>query len=214
MKEPRLHCLTTDLPAVSHSEQAQAFCEGGASLIQMRAKQLAFGDHLREAGKVAHVCHEFGAVFIVNDSPEIAFQVGADGVHLGKKDVSPARARELLGSEALVGGTVNSLSDAERLVGEGVCDYAGVGPFRQTMTKENLAPILPVRELPTILETLHETPAFVIGGIRICDVSGILSFGARGVAVCSALFAQGEPVAGKVSRFLDKLNSSRDAQAA
>ena len=214
MKEPRFHCLTTDLPAVSHFEQAQAFCEGGASLIQMRAKQLAFDDHLREAGRVARVCHEFGAVFIVNDSPEIAFQVGADGVHLGKKDVSPARARKMLGPQALVGGTVNSLSDAERLVCDGVCDYAGVGPFRQTMTKENLAPILVAQELRTILKTLGETPALVIGGIRIGDVSGILSLGARGVAVCSALFAQGKPVAANVSRFLNELNSIRDAQAA
>ena len=214
MKEPRLHCLTTDLPVVSHFEQAQAFCEGGASLIQMRAKQLAFDDHLREAGKVARVCHEFGAVFIVNDSPEIASQVGADGGHLGKKDVSPARARKMLGPQALVGGTVNSLSDAERLVCDGVCDYAGVGPFRQTMTKENLAPILVAQELRTILKTLGETPALVIGGIRIGDVSGILSLGARGVAGCSAWFALGEPVAGNASRFLNELNSIRDAQAA
>ncbi len=86
MKLPRLHCLTTDLPNCFHEEQSRAFCEGGARLVQMRSKQLSFTDHLREAEDVARVCREFGAVFIVNDSPEIALRGGADGVHLGKKD--------------------------------------------------------------------------------------------------------------------------------
>jgi thiamine-phosphate pyrophosphorylase len=179
----------------------------------MRSKQLSFTDHLREAEDVARVCREFGAVFIVNDSPEIALRGGADGVHLGKKDFSPTRARTLLGPEALIGSTVNSLSEAERLVAEGVCDYAGVGPFRQTTTKKNLALVLAIEELRSILEVLCDTPTFVIGGMRPRDVFGVLSLGAYGVAVCSALFVEGEPVAENASRFLNELNSSRDAQA-
>ena len=139
---PRLQCLTTDLSDVSHAEQTRVFCEAGASWVQIRSKSLSFSEYLIAAQTSARVCQEFGALFIVNDSPEIALRAQADGVHLGSNDLSPKLAREILGSKVLIGGTVNSMADAEVLVADGVCDYAGVGPFRYTGTKQNLAPVL------------------------------------------------------------------------
>ena len=205
---PRLQCLTTDLSDVSHAVQTRVFCEAGASWVQIRSKSLSFSEYLIAAQTSARVCQEFGALFIVNDSPEIALRAQADGVHLGSNDLSPKLAREILGSKVLIGGTVNSMADAEVLVADGVCDYAGVGPFRYTGTKQNLAPVLDSEELRSIILALGAIRSFVIGGLEPDDVDNVLSFGAYGMAVCNALFEDGNPSTCDISRFVDAVSSS------
>lgn len=205
---PRFQCLTTDLSDVSHAEQTRAFCEAGARWVQIRSKTLSFSEYLIVAQTSARVCQEFGALFIVNDSPEIALRVEADGVHLGSHDLSPKLAREILGSKVLIGGTVNSMEDAEVLVADGVCDYAGVGPFRYTGTKQNLAPVLDSEELRSIILSLGTIPSFLIGGLEPDDVDNVLSFGAHGMAACNALFEDGNPSACNIGRFVDAVSSS------
>ena len=205
---PRLQCLTTDLSDVSHAEQTRVFCEAGTSWVQIRSKSLSFSEYLIAAQTSARVCQEFGALFIVNDSPEIALRAQADGVHLGSNDLSPKLAREILGSKVLIGGTVNSMADAEVLVADGVCDYAGVGPFRYTGTKQNLAPVLDSEELRSIILALGAIRSFVIGGLEPDDVDNVLSFGAYGMAVCNALFEDGKPSTCDISRFVDAVSSS------
>ena len=205
---PRFQCLTTDLLDVSHAEQTRVFCETGARWVQIRSKFLSFSEYLIAAQTSARVCQEFGALFIVNDSPEVALRAQADGVHLGSNDLSPKLAREILGSKVLIGGTVNSMADAEVLVADGVCDYAGVGPFRYTGTKQNLAPVLDSEELRSIILALGAIRSFVIGGLEPDDVDNVLSFGAYGMAVCNALFEDGKPSTCDISRFVDAVSSS------
>ena len=77
-------------------------------------------------------------------------KTGADGVHLGKNDMSPSDARKILGNGYIIGGTANTLDDIERLIKEGV-DYIGLGPFRYTETKKNLSPILGIDGYKKIL---------------------------------------------------------------
>ena len=205
---PRFQCLTTDLSDVTHAEQTRAFCEAGARWVQIRSKSLSFSEYLIAAQAVALVCQEFEALFIVNDSPEIALRVQADGVHLGSDNLSPKLAREILGPKVLIGGTVNSMADAEVLVADGVCDYAGVGPFRFTGTKQNLAPVLNSEELRSIILSLGTIPSFVIGGLDPDDVDDVLSSGAYGMAACNALFEDGNPSACGISRFVDAVSLS------
>ena len=205
---PRLQCLTTDLSDVSHAKQTRVFCEAGARWVQIRSKSLSFSEYLIAAQTSARVCQEFGALFIVNDSPEIALRAQADGVHLGGNDLSPKLAREILGSKVLIGGTVNSMADAEVLAAGGICDYAGVGPFRYTGTKQNLAPVLDSEELRSIILALGTIRSFVIGGLEPDDVDNVLSFGAYGTAVCNALFEDGKPSTCDISRFVDAVSSS------
>lgn len=204
MSEPRLQCLTRDLPdGASHARQARAFCEAGARWVQLRSKTLRGEELLSEASETAETCAEFGAVFILNDYPEAAASVGASGVHLGANDSDPVRVSAAYGADLVLGGTVNSCSDAVEFVGKGVCAYAGVGPFRATVTKENHAPVLTEDDLLAIHEVLSPIPAYVIGGVTPEDVEGILSMGYAGVAVCGALFDEaGEPSAEQVRRFL------------
>ncbi len=206
MKLPRLLCLTKDSPNLSHAEQASLFCEGGARFVQIRSKCLSFEEHLVEAASVVRVCRKFDACCIVNDSPEVALKIKANGVHLGNRDSTPELARDLLGSEAIIGGTVNSWREADNLLSKGVCDYAGVGPFRSTCTKVNLAPILSAEELREIIDYLSEIPSFVIGGLRSEDAREVLSSGAHGLAVCGTLFTEGKSVPQNVSCVLAELN--------
>jgi len=208
MTLPRLQCLTTDLSDVSHAEQTRAFCDAGARWVQIRSKSLSFSEYLYAAESSASVCQDFDAVFIVNDSSEVAFRAQADGVHLGSNDLSPQLARDILGPDILIGGTVNSMTDAEVLVADGVCDYAGVGPFRYTGTKQNLAPVLDSEELRSIILTLGTIPSFVIGGVEPNDADKVLSFGAYGMAACNALFEDGNPSACGIRRFVDAVNNS------
>ena len=208
MNFPRFQCLTTDLSDVSHAEQTRAFCEAGARWVQIRSKSLSSSEYLIAAQTSARVCQEFEALFIVNDSSEVALRAQADGVHLGSNDLSPKLAREILGPKVLIGGTVNSMADAEVLVADGVCDYAGVGPFRFTGTKQNLAPVMDSEELRSIILALETIPSFVIGGLEPGDVDNVLSFGAYGMAACNALFGDGNPSACDISRFVDAVSSS------
>lgn len=210
---PRFQCLTTDLSDVSHAEQTRAFCGAGARWVQIRSKSLSFSEYLIAAQSSARVCQEFGALFIVNDSPDVALRAQADGVHLGSNDLSPKLAREILGPKVLIGGTVNSMVDAEVLVADGVCDYAGVGPFRFTGTKQNLASVLDSEELRSIILALGTIPSFVIGGLEPDDVDNVLSFGAYGMAACNALFEDGNPSACGISRFVDAVSSSSNLAA-
>ncbi len=176
--------------------------------MQIRSKSLSFTEYLIAAQSTVRVCRKFGVIFIVNDSPEIALRVHADGVHLGGNDLSPKLAREILGPKALIGGTVNSMKDAEILVADGVCDYAGVGPFRYTGTKRNLAPVLDAQEIRSIILELGTIPSFVIGGLEPGDVDSVLSFGAHGMAACSALFQNGKPSPLGLRRFFDAVSCS------
>lgn len=188
-----LHVLTLDLPGRSHAEQAEAACAGGAKWIQFRTKTLTGEARLAEARAVVSVCRAHGAVCIINDTPALALEAGADGVHLGKEDLSPVEARKILGPSAIIGVTVNFPEDAERVVREGVADYAGVGPWRFTTSKAKLAPVLSPEALRGLIATMAPLPCVVIGGVTVADVSAIRALGAHGVAVSSGIVAAPDP---------------------
>lgn len=189
----RLQVLTLDLPNRTHAEQAEFACRGGAKWIQFRTKTLSGKARIAEAKAVVSVCRAHGAICIINDSPELALACGADGVHLGKEDMSPVEARDLLGPRKIIGVTVNFPEDAERVVREGVADYAGVGPWRFTTSKAKLAPVLAPEALRALIATMAPLPCVVIGGVTVADVSAIRALGAHGVAVSSGIVAAEDP---------------------
>ncbi len=176
---------------MSFLDQALAFLAGGSKCVQLRAKTMGGEEILPLAHRIQECCDMNHAQLIVNDHPRIAKAVGA-GVHLGQTDGDPMSARRLLGDQALLGQTVNSIEAAKRAVQVGVADYAGVGPWRFTTTKTKLAPVLDLGTIRQIIEILHPIPAILIGAVRLSDVPAILDCGAHGLAVSSALFdAQG-----------------------
>lgn len=194
-------CLTQDALPFGHVDQARRLCAAGARLVQLRMKNAAPETWLATARGVVAVCREHGALCIVNDSVEIALAAGADGVHLGKLDLDWREARRRLGPDRLLGGTVNSADDAARAVASCCLDYVGVGPLRLTTTKQNLAPVLGIEGVGALVAGLGHLPAWVIGGVQPGDLPAVQATGAAGVAVSSALYADGD-VARRFQTFL------------
>lgn len=185
----RFHYLTQDLPEVTHQELAQIVCENGIRWIQLRVKNKPFDEWLQIAKEVKAICNRFQTVLIINDNVEICKEVNADGVHLGKNDMSVAEARNILGSNKIIGGTANSIEDIIQLESEGA-DYIGLGPYKYTTTKKNLSPLLGIDGYNQIIQSSNhpiKIPIIAIGGIQTEDVQPLLNTGVYGIAVSSAI---------------------------
>jgi thiamine-phosphate pyrophosphorylase len=189
----RLQFLTLDASPLSHRAQALAALEGGVRWIQLRAKHLPEEIWVAEATAIAELCRDYGAMFIVNDSPRVALRAEADGVHLGADDASPAEARAMLGDFAFVGVTLNEPAHLSRIQGVRV-DYAGVGPLRPTASKEKLAPIHSAESLAALIAAAAPLPCYAIGGVTAADFPAVRALGAHGLAVSAAIALAADPV--------------------
>ncbi|MFN8296157.1 MAG: thiamine phosphate synthase [Chitinophagales bacterium] len=185
----RFHYLTQDLPEVTHQELVQIACENGIRWIQLRVKNKPMDEWLQIAKEVKAICDGFQTVLIINDNVEICKTVNADGVHLGKDDMSVAEARNILGRNKIIGGTANSIEDVIQLENDGA-DYIGLGPYKYTITKKNLSPVLGIEGYHQIIQSSNhpiKTPIIAIGGIQTEDVQPLLNTGVYGIAVSSAI---------------------------
>ncbi len=168
-----------------------AAVEGGASLVQLREKTAPPDEKRAAAQAVREVCQSHGVPFLVNDDPEFARHVDADGVHVGRGDPSPRIARALLGPKALVGVTVYGKVDEEAAAESAGADYIGVGPFFPSPTKPE-EPELPLHVLDQIVHR-SRLPVFAIGGITQDNAGLLARHGVAGVAVVSAIMAAANP---------------------
>jgi len=184
-------CITQDGLSLSHEDQAEQLCRVGARWIQFRHKGATLEAWTKVACEVVAVCRSFGAICIVNDSVDVALAAKADGVHLGKLDEGWGEARQRLGRSLLLGGTVNNADDAAEALAADSLDYVGVGPWRHTTTKKNLAPVLGEPGVRSLVAMLDGIPSWVIGGILPADLAAVRATGAAGVAVASGLFRGG-----------------------
>lgn len=192
MVYPRLQFLTLDASPHSHREQVRMALEGGVQWIQLRAKNLSELEWIQTAQEAAHLCKDFGATLIINDSPMVAYEVEADGVHLGPHDCSPAEARKILGEYAIVGVTLNNLNHLEVLKAARV-DYAGVGPVHFTQSKTNLAPVHSDESLKDLINKAV-VPCYAIGGVTAQDWPNLKTLGAHGIAVSGAIALADDPI--------------------
>ncbi|WP_027067131.1 thiamine phosphate synthase [Maribacter sp. Hel_I_7] len=180
---PTLHYISQGSTPQEHLENIQKACSSGAELVQLRLKNQSEKVVLETAQQARKITSKFQVLLIINDHYKIAAAVKADGVHLGKLDSCPTKARKELASWQLIGGTANTLEDCKTLIHKKV-DYIGLGPFRFTKTKKNLSPVLGMNGYLTILEELKtELPVIAIGGIVIDDVSELMKTGIHGIAV-------------------------------
>ncbi|WP_044204542.1 thiamine phosphate synthase [Flammeovirga sp. OC4] len=204
----KLHYISTEKKDKNHLQHIQEACEAGCRWIQLRAKDISTEDYIALAKKAKVITNLHNAILLINDRPDVAKAVNADGVHVGKEDISPAEAREILGEGKVVGGTANTIEDIQRLYDYGV-DYIGLGPFRFTQTKKKLSPILGLEGYQSLLDECKErgidTPIIAIGGIEVTDVENILKTGVHGIAV-SGVIANAINPAGVVTVMNDILN--------
>jgi thiamine-phosphate pyrophosphorylase len=169
---------------------------GGVDVVQLREKHLE-DDFLAEAASVAaDACDAHGALFILNDRPDIAAAVRADGVHLGQHDMPIADARKIVGPEMLVGLSTHTPSEIDQAVpitpdGSLFVDYIGVGPVHATPTKLGRPPVGP--ELVSYASAHAHVPFFAIGGIDSENVLTVLDAGASRICVLRAICDAREP---------------------
>lgn len=182
----RLQYISQETVEGSHTDHIRKACEAGCNWIQLRIKDLPEQNILPVAIQAKNICDQYGARLIINDYPHIAVAVEAAGVHVGKADMSVARARAITGPHMIVGGTANTAEDIIRHAADSA-DYVGLGPFRFTTTKKNLSPVLGSAGYIKIIAALQQLritiPVIAIGGILTEDIPGLIRSGIHGVAV-------------------------------
>jgi thiamine-phosphate pyrophosphorylase len=167
-----------------------AALRGGVDIVQLRAKH-ASDDAIVAAGRRFAVrCAAHGALFILNDRPDLVVAVGADGVHVGQDDESVAGARELVGPEAIVGLSTHTPQQIAAAASTDV-DYIGVGPVHRTPTKPGRAAV--GLELVAAAAASAAPPCFAIGGIDAGNVDAVRDAGATRIAVVRALTEAADP---------------------
>ena len=189
LHDARLY-LVGDRQAVSDAlEPALA---GGVDLFQLRDKDASDEELLEAAERARRLCAARGALFIVNDRPDLALRAGADGVHVGQRDTPVMGARATVGSDAIVGLSTHSMQQAQRGARSGA-DYIAVGPVHRTPTKEGRAAI---GLQPLRYAAVHvELPWFAIGGIDQSNVGEVVTAGARRIVVVRAIAQADDPEA-------------------
>ena len=193
----RLQFITHFTDKYSYYDSAMMALEGGCQGIQLRMKDACEDEIERVARLILPECRRMGAVFVIDDHVELALRVGADGVHLGKNDMPVDEARRLAGDGFIIGGTANTFEDVQRLATQGA-DYIGCGPFRFTMTKKNLAPMLGLEGYKRILSQMKECgiglPLVAIGGITSDDIPQLMAAGVSGIALSGSVLRAEQPV--------------------
>lgn len=190
--------ITHETETVGYVEGARMALEGGCRWIQLRMKDASDDEVRKAAAEIQPMCKAHDAIFLLDDRVELAKELKADGVHLGKNDMPVDEARRVLGEEFIIGGTANTFEDIEHLARQGA-DYIGCGPFRFTTTKKNLAPVIGIEGYRDIIEKMKaagiDLPVVAIGGITADDIDDILATGVRGIAVSGTVLRAENPVA-------------------
>ncbi len=183
-------CVITDeaLCPVTLAEQA---LKGGAAMIQLRHKTASGSQLLVWAVEIQKLCQQYQALCIINDRVDIALASKADGVHLGQQDLPARAARKLLGETAIIGVTASSLKEALQAEQDGA-DYIGFGHIYPTHSKlKESSPLgLDILQKTAVLVSL---PILAIGGINQENAASVISSGASGIAVISAVSRANDP---------------------
>lgn len=168
----------------------EAMIAGGVDLIQLRAKDHAIAEVGEIAANLYRIAAAHGVPFIINDHPEIARTVSAEGVHLGQDDMPIAEARKIAEANCIVGKSTHSVDQAIRAFQEGA-DYIGFGPIFATPTKPDYPPV-GLSEIQKVHDAVR-IPIFCIGGIKLQNLLEVIEAGARRVVIVSGLLQAPNP---------------------
>ena len=167
-------------------ELVEEALKGGVTMLQYREKKRKKEEFIEEAKQILQLCQQYHVPFIMNDDVELAKEIGADGVHVGAKDMSPKQARAILGEDKIIGVSARTVEDALQAEQNGA-DYIGSGAVFTTGTKKDAKP-LEKEVLKQICESVR-IPVVAIGGIAKENVEQLENTSISGIAVVSALFA-------------------------
>jgi len=169
---------------------AEALVAGGIDLLQLRAKNHSAAEIEKLARELRPITAVQGVPLIINDHPQVARNVQADGVHLGQDDLQIAEARKIVGANCAIGRSTHSVDQAIRAFYEGA-DYIGFGPIFATPTKPDYPPI-GLDDIGRVHESVR-IPIFCIGGIKLDNLPQVIEAGARRVVIVSGLLQASDP---------------------
>jgi thiamine-phosphate pyrophosphorylase len=169
----------------------RAALRGGATLIQLRDKHASDSEMLTLGRTIHQVTHAAGIPLIVNDRPEVALALKAEGLHIGKNDIDPAEARRLIGPQRLLGCSPQTVEEAQQAEELGA-DYLGIGDVYGTSSKSDADPPIGLERLAAMVQAVS-LPVVAIGGITADNAAATIQAGAVGVAVISAVMAAANP---------------------
>jgi thiamine-phosphate pyrophosphorylase len=189
-----LMALADDAPnwKIDPIDQARAACEGGASVVQLRAKCATDALALEWAEAIREITRKFDVQFFVNDRFDLALAADADGVHLGQNDISPSRIPEAARSRLRVGRSTHSLEQAQEACMESL-DYIAFGPIFATESKVPDCDPRGVERLAAVVRAVQPQPVIAIGGIDLGNAARVAGTGVAGIAVISAIAEAADP---------------------
>lgn len=192
--------IDTSLIALSEAEKtAVEILEGGAKIIQLRAKDAPTGPMLEAARKIRALTVSYGALFMVNDRVDVALLSRADGVHLGNEDIPAEDARKLLGKNSIIGISTHTRHEALEARKRGA-DYISFGPVFATKTKKDALSPRGLKALKQAIEAVS-IPVVAIGGINEKNLSDVLACGVDATAIISDILTS-KDIGAKVTRII------------
>ena len=190
MKDFGFYLVMTN-PVVGYAKCAEAAVKAGVKIIQLRMKYASREEILREAREVRRVTSGTDTLFIVNDDPEIASEVGADGVHVGQDDMPPSEIRARYPDLRIIGLSTHNINQTRASTSQPI-DYIGVGPVYATPTKDIPDPTLGLATMGEMIAAAAH-PAVAIGGIDLERLPSVIAAGARNFAVVRAVCQSPNP---------------------
>ena len=187
-------------PFDSMSELAEKILKGGCKILQLRMKGSSEDDYRSEARAIATLKNKYDFTFIVNDHPEVASELGADGVHVGENDMPVSDIKSAFGDRLIVGYSSHSIEEAVKAEKSGA-DYIAFGAIFQTKTKGPGHPVQGLDKLKKFVDSVN-VPTVAIGGIDESNIDDIIATGVSSVAMISAI-SEADDVANKVREFVE-----------
>ncbi|KAI8069446.1 Hydroxyethylthiazole kinase family-domain-containing protein [Gongronella butleri] len=198
--------LVTDSTLVPQGEtllaQVEKALQGGATIVQLREKDLDTGDFIKGAKQIKQLTDAYNVPLLINDRVDVALAVDADGVHIGQDDMPLATARKMLGHDKIIGVSCNNAQEAKEAI-QGGADYLGIGAVWFTSTKNLTKQPLGIQGIQGILKSIasRPIPAVAIGGINLTNAEQLLvesrheDVHLAGLAIVSAIIAANDPKA-------------------
>ncbi len=191
LSRARLYFVTDVRPGLE--ELLAAALAGGVDMVQLRDKEASDSELLRAAEVFRRACDEHGALFWLNDRPDLVSECGADGVHVGQDDMPPETVRMVVGKGMVVGFSTHSVEQASAAARLPV-DYIAIGPVFDTSSKENPDPVVGLEGVRRVRAAVGGSVKLVaIGGIKMESAPSVLAAGADSVAVIGALLGTSDP---------------------
>jgi thiamine-phosphate pyrophosphorylase len=189
LSRARLYFVVEAVP----DDLVRAALRGGVDMVQLRTKDASDDEVVAAAARFRAVCDEFGALFWLNDRPDLALEARADGVHVGQEDMPVAEVREQVGSRLLIGLSTHTPAQFDAAL-HSEADQLSVGPVWETPTKRG-RPATGLDYVRHAAAVGGERPWFAIGGIQLGNIDEVVAAGARRVVVLRAIRDAEDPEA-------------------